>query len=362
MSFQKMLNPIMPKEPKMDIEFHYYQTYLIAVKAGFTPADAYTLAYASQYVDDNDIVFEISKDTAHYYRNYISQTMNILKPIPKLLRIYPVFHFIPGDYDDFHANRKDGRMHRLNTTPNNSNAHAIFDDALATGNLYRIGVATHAFVDTWAHQNFVGYFDDFNAMKGMLEKALPNIGHADAKHSPDWPGLIWEDVRLVSAHQRVDNRERFLEAAEQLFHRLSSLARPGADASLIAAGAQELRDDLFEVMRDRDPNDKLKEVRMKKCQELAATRPEYGQTDLPDYSVDTWFDEVVNEKVHGLRDRNESNHFGIKVFADEYTWKDVSSYKNSEWYRFQEAVKTHQEVAIAILDEHVFKHMELEGF
>ncbi len=173
----------------MDIEFHYYQT-LIAKRAGFGLNEAYKIAYASQYVDDNDIIFEINKDDAHYYKNYISQTINILKP--KLLQIYPFFHFIPGNYDDLHARRKDGKMHLLNTTPNSSNAHAIFD----------------------------------NAMKGVLEKALPDIRHADAKHSPDLPGLIWKDERLISAHSRVNNRQRFLEAANQLFHKLCDLAQP----------------------------------------------------------------------------------------------------------------------------------------
>jgi hypothetical protein len=37
----------------MDIEFHYYMTYITALRAGFRVDDAYTIAYSSQY-DDND--------------------------------------------------------------------------------------------------------------------------------------------------------------------------------------------------------------------------------------------------------------------------------------------------------------------
>ena len=37
----------------MDIEFHYYMTFLIAGKAGFGKDDTATIAYSSQYVDDN---------------------------------------------------------------------------------------------------------------------------------------------------------------------------------------------------------------------------------------------------------------------------------------------------------------------
>lgn len=108
----------------MDIEFHYHMTYLIAAKAGFSAEKSATIAHACQYVDDNDMIMEIDKGEASAYRNYISQTMNILKPKGKLFRIYPLFHFIPGDPQSSSAWRKDGKMHWLNTTPNSAvNSH-----------------------------------------------------------------------------------------------------------------------------------------------------------------------------------------------------------------------------------------------
>ena len=165
----------------MDIEFHYYMTYLIAAKAGLEPGDALTLAYSSQYVDDNDMIFEIDNGKASYFQNYISQTMNILKPKQSLMRVYPIFHFIPGDPQAKTAFRKDGCMHWLNTTPDSGNANAMLDLALETGNIHRIGIAAHGFVDTWAHQNFIGYYADFNGLAEPLASVLPNIGHADAQ-------------------------------------------------------------------------------------------------------------------------------------------------------------------------------------
>lgn len=344
----------------MDIEFHYYQSYLIAVKSGFSPADAQIFAYASQHVDDNDMIFEIDKDGSDYFSNYISQTMNILKPKSKLMRIYPIFHFIPGDPLADPARRKDGRMQLLNTTPGSLNAHAIFDQAAASGDLYRLGIAAHGFVDTWAHQNFTGYYDDFNAMKGVLEQATPNIGHADAKHNPDWPGLVWKDLRLVREHERIDNRERFLDAAAALHQKLSQVARPGIKNQVLAKEAERLRNDLLQIMFERDPNDKLKAVRIERCIHLAQKR-DYGSATLPVYNADVWFEEAVNENVRGLRDRDESNHFGLKIFADEYTWKDTKTYRDRHWYRFQQAVIRHQEEAKALLDERVFGRMELES-
>ncbi len=56
----------------MDIEFHYYITYIVALKAGYSPHDAYLIAYSSQYSDDNTEEFEISEGTPDNYHNYIS--------------------------------------------------------------------------------------------------------------------------------------------------------------------------------------------------------------------------------------------------------------------------------------------------
>jgi hypothetical protein len=76
----------------MNAEFHYHITWLIAARAGLPAEDTEILATSSQYTDDNSIIFEIDKDMPTAYGNYISQTMNILKPKAKLLRIYPIFH------------------------------------------------------------------------------------------------------------------------------------------------------------------------------------------------------------------------------------------------------------------------------
>jgi len=71
----------------MDIEFHYYMTYIIALRAGFKADDAYAIAYSSQYTDDNDYLYEIVDDDFPYM-NHISQTMDITKPKEELLRIH----------------------------------------------------------------------------------------------------------------------------------------------------------------------------------------------------------------------------------------------------------------------------------
>ena len=77
----------------MNIEFHYYMTYLVAARAGLGPEDAHILAYSSQYTDDNTVRFEVDEGKASSYRNYITQTVNILKPKRKLLEVSSMYDF-----------------------------------------------------------------------------------------------------------------------------------------------------------------------------------------------------------------------------------------------------------------------------
>lgn len=330
----------------MEIEFHYYMMYLVATKAKMSPSDALVLAYASQYTDDNDMSLEIDKDKSTYYKSYISQTVDILKPRTSLFRIYSIFHFVPGQPDAPSAFRKDGLLYWLNTTPASANAGAMLDEAFKTGDLHRIGIACHAYADTFAHQNFAGYFSMFNGMAGPLEKVLPDIGHADAKHAPDWPALVWTDERLIQG--TVDNKSRFLDAAEALLRRLALYVAPGlADAGLDTMAA-DLRNDLGWAIGDRDDANRLRKTRIARYKELAL-RPAYGGTALPDYDEDQWFDEAVNEDVRGLRDRKNILPVETTLFHDIYTWKTAQPYQQTHWYLFQEAVKAHQAFMLGLL-------------
>lgn len=339
----------------MDIEFHYYMTYLVAAKAGFGPDDAFKIAFASQYVDNNDVIFEVDKGKPTAFRNYISQTMNILKPKPKLFRIYPVFHFIPGDPQNSTAWRKDGKMHWLNTTPDCENANLIMDAALSSQDPYRIGIACHGYADTWAHQNFVGFYESFNAMDDLLSKLTPNIGHADAQHNPDWPALVWKDKRLIQ--ERIDNKARFLGAAEKMLEKLTKYVDSKVSKKGLNEKTTELIKDMSSAIGEMDQtNDYVKE-RVGRYKELSA-RSSYSDQEVEEYDDGKWFEECVNENVRGLRDRSDIFLTRWDPLTDVYTWKDRQQFKLSNWYCFQKAVKQHQEEALDILSKTNLKGLE----
>ncbi len=319
----------------MDIDFHYYITYILAEKAGFGPMESRTIAYSSQYVDNNDKQYVINKNREDAYQNYISQTMNILKPKREHLRIYPCFHFLPGEYRSTSARRADNKIHVLNTTPNSKNANKLIDEALRTDNLYRIGIATHCYVDTWAHQNFVGCEDRFNELMGILETFIPNIGHADAFHNPDRTYLIWKDKRRVTANRKIHNKQRFLEAAKNTFVKYSRHVDRRVKKQYLEERWNALKSKLTWAMgKERRNEGGGRKERIGRYQSIAR--------DMRQYRKVTWFDQAV--KLKGLRKK--------------------AGFNNSNWYKFQEAVKEHQRSAIELLKPRFEQigFLELENF
>jgi len=333
----------------MDIEYHFYITYIIALRAGFDRDTAYKIAYSSQYTDDNNRELSINKDEQDEYEVYISQTMNILKPKEELIRIHPLFHFFSGTSNEIlncSPPRRDGKLHLLNTTPGNSNAQKLIKAALKSNNPCRIGIATHTFVDTYSHQNFAGIKDEFNGMSGFLEGLIPNIGHADAKHNPDRPALKWEDDRLSSTHKIIDNKARFLAASKHLYKLYRLHIKPKYSAKNLEREQTALQKEIDSAIGAYDKKNKRKETRIKRYKRLI------GDDLVEDYNKNAWFKLAVQRK----RERVIDNITDRISHEWSYHWKE--NYKKSDWYMFQEAVKAQQKKGEAILHP-VFKQMEI---
>ena len=316
----------------MDFEFHYHITGIIARQAGFGEEDANIIAYASQFVDDNDVILNVTdRKTGQAYSNYISQTMDILKPKKTLMRIYPIFHFVPGYPMAESARRGDGKMHILNTTPDNDIANDMLSGAFKASpdiRAYRIGIATHAYVDTWAHQNFAGFNDSFN---GSILNPIPNIGHAEASHHPDWVSHRWEDDRLVESD--ADNNLRFISASKRLFENYVDFL--GSDVSWT-----DLEKDLLLTMgrSRRGGQPYRREERLERYSQMAKWSPLYDEDD--------WFNKAIEQEVRGLKDSQDGILAKFTIFKDQYWWKEDVTGEDTDWFKFQEAVKEHQALAL----------------
>jgi len=285
----------------------------LAIEAGFSPKEAETIAYSSQYVDDNSIIHRIKKEDNSIYENYISQTMNIFKPTKSLMRIYLLFHFLPGDPIHSNSRRKDGKMHLLNTTKASTHATEIFFDATRSENLYLLGIASHMLSDTYSHQNFIGTFDEMNAFSGLWQRLVPNIGHADAGQKPDIPNLIWQDPRLIEENAVIDNKKLFLAAAKKIYRNFI----------LVTSSTNNwisIKDNLGKIIGEPIDESKLKKEKNNRIEMFKSLLAEYDRNN--DYNKNSWFKETVNEDA---------------TFKENYT--------KLNWYKFQEAIKHYQKIA-----------------
>jgi hypothetical protein len=303
----------------LNIEYHYHITYLIAISAGFSVQDANKIAYSSQYVDDN--LFEISiYDNSKkniFYKNQASALKENSLHNTKIIKntLIP-FHFLPGKKA---SKRIDGKSHELTTTPNNKIAKRVLITALKSKNLYWIGIASHAYVDTWAHQNFVGGFTNFNTMPNSIGNLLPNIGHAQAFDYPDLVGFIWEDLRLK--RKKISNITRFLDASINLYtmyekQKLEQVIGINDFIQLLHTTMLRYKSDNYIMIklmissRIRDYNSLAKKI---------------SSIDIEQYNSKKWLNKAANFCT-------EQNRFYIQNSED---------FHKSDWYQFQEAVKTH---------------------
>lgn len=202
----------------MNVEFHYYSTAFLAVKAGFSAREAAVLGYAGQYVDHHNRTMEIQTPRGTVLTRP-TQTFSFWDPATVASVLAP-FHFFPAgaapDGSLPPSVRSDGGQSAWDVRPNSPGVKTLLVDALKSKDLYRIGVALHTYSDTWAHQNFSARDEAWNRLDPT--NRLPAPGHAQAGIVPDlWLGE-WDDPRLT--RPRVVNRVRFAEAAAKIYRYL----------------------------------------------------------------------------------------------------------------------------------------------
>jgi hypothetical protein len=203
---------------------------------------------------------------------------------------------------------------------------------------YRIGVATHAFVDTWAHQNFVGWYDSFNSLDFDIK---PAIGHAEAEHHPDWIAHKWQDNRLVVPE--IDNTNRFLSAAHALFTKYCEYRKAQGKRDRSSEWDQ-LKEDLRYIFG------KEQKYTGNHLQHKDDRRKRFkGKIDLDKFNDRDWFNEAIETDVQGLEDSHEGLKAKLTIFEDKYFWREDVTKEETDWFRFQEAVKAHEKAGRKLL-------------
>jgi hypothetical protein len=205
----------------MRIDFHFYTIYALSRAVGFSPDNAYVIAYASQYTDDEvneePISFENGGDfapiiTAHRIFDLGAVTERTCK------KVWIPFHFVPGN-----LGTEDERMlTRTNSPLIQAMINELLSYDLLSYSRHLLGIMLHAYADTWSHQNFMGMVDGMNEVSQLrvdgedigLYNLAPTLGHAQAGSTPDEPRLEWEYLDYKGEFHQVTNYDRALEAAQ----------------------------------------------------------------------------------------------------------------------------------------------------
>ena len=298
----------------MEKDFHFYVTYALAAKAGYNNEDSNIIAYASQYVDDNNesqypkkgglpqFPFGI-KFQDGFFRPIMTQSMSVKSLVYEIQKfVYIPFHFLPGDNNQ----PIDKKHNKYSTTPDSKNARHLLRKALSSGNLYWIGIALHTFADTWSHQNFTGYEEDWNSVfswRNPFRALAPNIGHADTGHLPDEICATWNDYRFAKAQRKIDNRKRALHACKRIFQELRTARKGNLYWSYVAK-------DFKKIIYADDYDDRIDKIK------------NYLNNASLKYKKNKWLDDAVQDRE------------GEILYA-------ADNFETTHWYKFQLAAKAH---------------------
>lgn len=258
----------------MQIDFHHGVTYVCARLAGFDPPQAGIIAHSAQYVDDATNAGEIAFDNgAMYSRIASAHKMLDYRNMEELAthKVWLPFHFLPGNLGQPAASTapeldEESYVARCVCKPNSPPARDMMMDVIRRQDrpyaLHRLGIASHVFVDTWAHQGFVGFQhkvnlvkdidadeasqqqslldrvkdffgDRFDAAQSEFVGGVMPLGHGAALSYPDRPYLKWSYTNGLGARVVRDNPEDFYTAALELYrilrlYRLYGLMGPQA--------------------------------------------------------------------------------------------------------------------------------------
>jgi hypothetical protein len=253
----------------MQIDFHHAVTYVAARAAEFEHADAETIAYCAQYVDDavqtGTITFQ---NKALYERICSAHKMADYRNMEALAnhRVWIPFHFLPGN-DGQAAGHNPGQhfIKKVICTKDSPVARdmiaACIHDRHKPFSLHRLGISLHVYADTWAHRDFAGINNEINDIsnltdasdsgldgQGMLSRFFGNLfdktasklvgdvmplGHGAALCFPDLPYLKWRYKDRDGIKKERNNTRDFIEAADHLCQAMKKY-RAGSDTTAVS--------------------------------------------------------------------------------------------------------------------------------
>lgn len=184
----------------MEIDFHHGTVYALSRMAGFTPDDAYIIAYSSQYVDDAGTYFASQLLKVFEWHAVFFEDYGVFEYIDSSHAMYDIamwkeldqhkvwipFHFLPaGIGAQFIDKALCKKAWDIEAQWMNPVAKDMVDEVVNNaGNypwgLHRLGITMHVLADTFAHQNFAGInCQEDNNVKNITILSPPDIARPE---------------------------------------------------------------------------------------------------------------------------------------------------------------------------------------
>jgi len=246
----------------MKRDAHYYAMLAFSRACGFRPESAHELAFASQFVNDAKIDYmtfdgDVPKD--------LDYTVNGRRPVfsgmatshsafrlesftwSSMIETTTAFHFVPGC-------KGSNFVTKLRCMEESPVILTIVREAMAGEDLMRLGIALHAYADSFTHQGFSGVLSAVNNIRDLKwsdnvelaetddiieisqlrrqngneqyrsDAGRPSYGHDQALEYPDIPCARWSCQCCVDEGNcdayistgTIDNHARFRRAFEKI--------------------------------------------------------------------------------------------------------------------------------------------------
>jgi len=335
----------------MQLDMHYYGTYVMARAAGLNRKTSEIIATASQFVDDNAEKESVNfrdggemntEATAHH----TLQIENLNSDDQR--QIWVPFHFLPGNEGESFTTKlvcqKNSPIAEEMVAFNLSHLHKSYALPL-------IGITAHVYADTFSHYGFSGIssrknkiindsftFEEINQdmetyirkKEALFKENYPNenimlnikswiaekisgaLGHAAAVTFPDRPFLQWS-FQYEWAKQRCslrNNPKTYLEACEKLHGIFKTVAKKRQD--LVEENSFKdfnlIRDIVSSVLRTQADQ----EGRIKAWEDvvLKGNIIGTGAEEIPAYNKDTW----PNQRDNLKREKDSSVTTSLSIY------------------------------------------------
>lgn len=343
----------------MQIDFHHTAIYVLCRLAGMKSEYAEITAYASQQVDDavysHALKFEnggIFKQTRTGHRGLNRKLVDI----SDAFEVWIPFHFIPGGEGDTISEK-------LVTRPEGKTMKLLKKDIIGSGDeshgLHRLGIGLHLYADAYSHQDFKGFFDDYNDIElitALERKTFPAViidwlmrtfsflapvGHGQALKNPDIPYVSWSYSRNDDEIIYVDNiKDRFSPAIDNIYSFIVRFLKDNYQYAVLqpVKDIGPYKQKMISLLKRRGGPfarhaDWLDAVRNNYFEFKDFDRVDWSLT----YKPRAWFKTAVNYvKTASLLDKIKNS------YAHYYTFKKEGRFADSNWVKYMRAAAIHK--------------------